>query len=153
MIAIHARRLASVRPDLAACFLEVAQDFVEAFPGSRLTPAQGYRTPIQQQAAAADGRSNADGRTSFSKHQTYPSMALDFAVLDRDGRYVFDGSDPRYRWVGEQFERHGFKWGGRFVSRQPDWDHVEVAEPGPSGALDAFALYQQAIANAPFLAV
>lgn len=151
MIEIQARRLASVHPGLAGSFLTVSQDFVEAFPGCRLIVADGYRTAAKQQQAAASGRSNADGTRRLSYHQNYPSLALDFAVLDEAGKYVTDGADPRYRWVGEQFEQHGYGWGGRW--KKPDWDHVEVPGPGPADAAASYALYRRLAEAAPTLAL
>lgn len=149
MMSEHAKRLASVTPSLASAFLEIAADFAAKYPGCRITPAQGYRTPAQQKAAAAAGRSAADGTIRFSKHQAYPALALDFAVLDESGRYITDGEDPRYGWVGERFEGAGFRWGGRW--RKPDWDHVESPESEPVRPLDAYALYTTVTDRAPFL--
>lgn len=149
MSSLSARRLASIHPDLAAAYLTISQDFAREFPGSHLSVAQGYRTPSQQATAASLGRSAANGTTTFSKHQRYPSLALDFAVLDPGGNYVADGQDPRYRWVAEQFEQAGFKWGGRWTT--PDWDHVEAAEGVAGGVLVDYETYRKTTTDAPFL--
>lgn len=136
----HARRLASVDPRLGAAFMEISADFAEAFPGWRITPAQGFRTPAQQKHASASGRSKADGTSVFSKHQAYPALALDFAVLDPGGTYITDGEDPHYAWVGKRFESAGFGWGGSWPT--PDWDHVEIKGPRPAAVAEDFAIYK-----------
>lgn len=149
---LHARRLASVRPDLAGAFLEVCQDFARQFPCSHLGVAQGHRTAAVQAAAFNAGRSRVDGTTRFSKHQSYPSLALDFSVLDDLWQYVADGEDPRYRWAGMQFERLGFRWGGNFQAVAPDWDHVECFDTVDRLLVDrSVERYREATSAAPFL--
>lgn len=154
----NARRLATVDPVLGAAFLEVSQKFAAQFYGCLLGVAQGYRAPGDQAAANAAGKSKANGVTSFSYHQTFPSQALDFSVLDptlpAGNQYVTDGADARYRWVGQLFESMGFEWGGSWSD--PDWDHVNIAGGDPPDAHTvrlAAADYQEAVAADPSLSV
>lgn len=116
-------RLWAVDLELAATYRHIAGEFYSQFPGSKLSVAQGFRTPTQQTSAADAGASPFNGTTSWSKHQCYPAQALDFAVIQGTA-YISDGTDPRYAWVGRRFEDMGFIWGGRF--KHPDYDHVEV---------------------------
>jgi hypothetical protein len=122
-------RLCTVSPSIGAAFLQVYADFARAYPSSRLGITQGYRSPALQKAASSAGASPFDGSTSFSKHQHFPSMALDFAVFSPDDTYVTDGTDARYSWVGAHFETAGLVWGGRWT--HPDFDHVELSGPSP----------------------
>lgn len=149
----NAQDLATVMPELGAAFLEVAQLFAVQFPGCMLGCAEGFRTTSRQQLAAAQGRSNADGKTSFSYHQHWPSMALDYAVLDPTVPffYVKDGMDARYRFVGELFVARGFEWGGNW--HKPDWDHVNKRAPAPdAGSVESSELlYSAALLSSPFL--
>lgn len=150
-----ARRFATVTPALGAAYLKVCQLFAAAFSGCFLGLSQGFRTPSAQTLLAARGLSKADGITTFSYHQLFPSLALDFVVLDAtapDG-WIADGSDARYRWVGNEFKKLGFKWGGDFPD--PDWDHVEVDTTVPDAAAveAAYSEWTRAVENAPFLGI
>jgi len=129
------RRLLYVDKGLAAEWFKIIPVFEQAFPGSTATipSTGGYRDPDLQLDASITGASNYDGKTTFSKHQVFPSQGLDYSVVE-NGSYVKDGRDQRYRWIGEQFESAGFKWGGRFHKAEPDWDHVEVIGPQPARA-------------------
>lgn len=139
-------RLWAVDLELAAAFRHVSDLFHGQFPGSTLSVAQGFRTPEQQSTANSNGASPFNGATSWSKHQAFPALALDFAVIE-GGKYVADGRDPRYTWAGKQFEAAGFIWGGRW--KKPDFDHVEVGGLGlrsADQAATALAEYQTAFA-------
>jgi hypothetical protein len=148
------RRLWTLTPKLAAAFLQVEREFQSQFPGDRVDLAQAFRTPAMQISAASGGRSPFDGANSFSKHQRFPSPALDLAVFGPDGAYVADGTDPRYTWLGKRFEALGFVWGARFVHPRPDPDHVE--EPGSTNpdrpaVESSLACYESILGLAPHL--
>ncbi len=132
-----ADKLWAVDSALAAAYLQVKAAFEEEHPGSRLTVAQGFRTPVAQASAASVGASPFNGTTSWSFHQSFPSKAIDVAVIDANG-YVSNGGDGRYSWVGHRFEAFGIIWGGRFHSR-PDYDHAQTAGHGPRSAQEAAA--------------
>jgi len=148
-------RLWAVDPGLAAAFRRVAGEFADSLPGSTLSVAQGFRTPAMQVSASTKGLSPFNSATSWSLHQSFPALALDFAVIG-SGAYVSDGTDERYTWVGERFEALGFTWGGRFKHPRPDPDHVQVAGAhGPRSAqeaADALKAYQAALAARPVTA-
>ncbi len=147
------RRLWAVDPGLAEAYRQIKPEFEQQFPGCTLTVGQGFRTPAMQVSAKSHGRSPFDGTTSFSKHQAFPALALDALILDEGGQMLEDGTDPRYRWLGERFEQLGFVWGGRFVHPRPDWDHFEVSGPKPTRA-DAevgLSAYQAAVEADPTL--
>jgi hypothetical protein len=150
----NASRLATVTPTLACAFLEVSQRFAVQFSGCMLGVAQGYRSPAIQQAANASGASPMNGVNSFSYHQNFPSLALDFSVLDPVAGYVIDGQDARYLWAAERFEEFGFRWGGRW--KNPDWDHIEaahVALPDKNGVQFSYAAWLRVISDAPWMKV
>lgn len=140
-------KLWAVNAELADAFRRVSALFHDQYPGSTLSVAQGFRTPAMQAMAASAGASPFDGTVSWSKHQAFPALALDFAVIEC-GKYIADGRDPRYAWVGHQFETAGFIWGGRW--KKPDFDHVEVPGLGlrsADQATQALATYEQALAD------
>ena len=153
----NAVRLATVTPKLAAAFLEVSQRFALAFPGCFVGVVQGYRGAAAQGQAFQNGASRADGVKTFSYHQAWPSLALDFSVLDPTAGpdpYIRDGEDARYRWVGEHFVGLGFEWGGNW--HEPDWDHVNALGadlPDASSASSAELLYHAALLSSPYLTV
>lgn len=68
---------------------------------------------------------NCDGYTTLSNHQS--GRAID--VVPREGnRPVWPKkSDPRWMVIAEAFEKHGFKWGGRWA-KFPDFPHFEYPE-------------------------
>lgn len=78
----------------------------------------GVRTSDAQRAAFNAGLS----QVKVGWHQY--GLALDFAILDNLGmQYVTDGTDLRYRLVGEIAKRAGCVYGGDW--QKPDWDHIE----------------------------
>jgi hypothetical protein len=72
---------------------------------------------------------SADGVTPAAK-------AFDFAVLDENGAYVTDGTDPRYATVASVVLEAGqdmglpLTWGGNWTPAtdgcEPDFDHIEI---------------------------
>jgi len=138
-----AKLLWSADPRLVAWYQDVIAWFNTDFPGCELLVIQSYRTPSQQQQAAAGGKSAYDGKTTFSMHQAFPALALDLAVYDSHGNYVTDGTDPRYAWLGQHVDPDTMRWGGNFSN--PDWDHVELTvTPAPDATAVAvgFVRYQ-----------
>lgn len=87
-----------------------------------------WRSDIDQNAAKADGLSNAAAGQSphncIDGHGLPSSRAFDFAVFDEDAQYITDGTDPRYTKAGEIAESLGLVWGGRW--KHPDYDHIEL---------------------------
>ncbi len=81
--------------------------------GYELTFGEAYRTREQQEIYVKSGRS----KTMRSKH--LKRLAVDFNLFI-DGRYVRD--PERYRPLGEEWERLGGRWGGRFGLKPEEYD-------------------------------
>jgi hypothetical protein len=128
------KRLEFTDPELVKAYLEIRKEFREAHPEQDLTiPRDGaYRTTANQNTLHAAGASGYTGTTTFSKHQALPAQALDWLVIDENENTVKNGEDPRYRWVGEAFTRRGFLWGGHYMGKKKDWDHVEILGAQPT---------------------
>lgn len=124
---------------IAALLPEASQDFMLHFPGCWVELIQAYRSPIDQALAASAGHSPFDGTKSFSTHQVFPCEGVDLGVYDPlvTGRYVTNGKDYRYSWLGAWAEQHGLRWGGRFVHPRPDPDHWQLPVPNPTAAMVA----------------
>jgi hypothetical protein len=137
------QRLALVSPRLVDMYERIKPQFALQFPGSHISIAQGYRTPAMQTAAHLDGASPFDGSKSHSKHQMFPAMAIDIAVIENE-IYVSDGMDLRYSWLGDQFESEGAVWGGSFIHVQKDYDHFELPGPQPTAAqvIDSYTRFK-----------
>jgi peptidoglycan L-alanyl-D-glutamate endopeptidase CwlK len=85
---------------------------------------EGYRSPERQDVLAASPEHVTNAGAFQSKHQY--GLALDAAPL-RDGRLVISERDPwamaAYRALGEEAEKLGLVWGGRWKLR--DFGHIE----------------------------
>ena len=65
---------------------------------------------------------NCDGVTVMSRHQV--GDAMDVALVGPNGNPVWPSSDdPRWGIMGAIGEKHGFRWGGRWL--HPDPAHYE----------------------------
>jgi len=88
-----------------------------------------WRSSVDQNLAKAKHLSNAAAGQSphnYVDAQGNPaSRAFDFAIFDDDGKYITDGTDPRYRQAGEIGKKMGLVYGGDW--QKPDWDHLELA--------------------------
>ncbi|MCY4418619.1 MAG: M15 family metallopeptidase [Cytophagales bacterium] len=86
---------------------------------------QGHRTAKEQYALFKAGKSKKDGKERKSKHQTYPSEALDFAPIV-NGKAVWDHSNCCYVagvimglgdwYIHDQGEPYKLRWGGNWDS-------------------------------------
>ena len=81
--------------------------------GIALTFGETYRTEEQQEIHRRNGVS----RVRHSKHQD--RLAVDFNLFI-DGDYVID--KEKYRKLGEEWEKDGGRWGGRFGVKKEDYD-------------------------------
>jgi len=80
-----------------------------------------------------DGTSLAKGGTGRSIHQLLKAIDavpdLDPSEKQTPGWPV--GSDPRWEKIAENFEKHGFEWGGRWTKEKdgidPDYPHYQHA--------------------------
>ncbi|WP_234814757.1 M15 family metallopeptidase [Noviherbaspirillum denitrificans] len=87
---------------------------------------EGYRSPERQDALADSGALVTNARAFQSKHQY--GLAIDAAPL-RNGRLVISEKEPwamdAYLALGEEAERAGLTWGGRWKLK--DYGHIEAA--------------------------
>jgi peptidoglycan L-alanyl-D-glutamate endopeptidase CwlK len=88
---------------------------------------EGYRSPERQDALASLGPNVTRARAFQSKHQY--GLALDAAPM-LNGRLVISERDPwamqAYQALGEEAEKAGLVWGGRWTLR--DYGHIESPE-------------------------
>ena len=74
------------------------------------------------------------GLSRLMKSWHLRALALDFILIDRITREeVKDGNDPRWLLLGEEWERYGGIWGGRWdisekKGKQPDSGHMQWSE-------------------------
>jgi hypothetical protein len=80
--------------------------------GMELTMGEAFRSQEQQDIHRAAGRS----RVRYSKHQD--RLAIDFNLFI-NGKYVLD--KEMYRPLGEEWEKTGGRWGGRFGVARPNY--------------------------------
>jgi peptidoglycan L-alanyl-D-glutamate endopeptidase CwlK len=126
------RDLADCHPELQRRYLALKADF-EAETGRQLFLTQTYRSPKRQQELYAQGRTtpgqivtNLDGLHKKSRHNVWPSQAVDVCV-DTDpgpGKHpVWDHG--AYAPLGPLAAKHGLIWGGGWVSLHDD-PHLEL---------------------------
>lgn len=69
---------------------------------------------------------NLDGFIKKSRHNEYPSTAVDFAVDDDPGLGVkITWEEEKYQVVGILAHKHGLEWGGDWVDFK-DFPHVQL---------------------------
>lgn len=92
---------------------------------------EGYRSPERQEKLADMGANVTGARAFQSKHQF--GLAVDLAPM-REGRLVISEREPwamaAYQALGEESEKLGLVWGGRWWFK--DYGHVEVAASLPA---------------------
>lgn len=127
--------------DLCLELQPLAQQFLDATNAlfkCRITIT--WRSAEEQNTAKACHLSNAAAGQSLhncvDEHGEPASRAFDFAIFEKDGTYVKNGTDIRYRQAGDIARGLGLKWGGDFKhgidsNGSPydhrDWDHIELA--------------------------
>lgn len=86
---------------------------------------EGYRSPERQEQLATMGGHVTNARAFQSRHQY--GLAVDIAPM-KDGRLVISERDPwamkAYEALGEEAERLGLVWGGRWSLK--DFGHIEA---------------------------
>jgi hypothetical protein len=58
-----------------------------------------------------------EGKSWTMKSKHLKGQAADLLIFNDDGTFVTDGNDERYEQLGEQWERLGGKWGGRWKKK------------------------------------
>jgi len=112
-----------LNPDFVQLVLHVFSRLQERGYGFALL--EGYRSPERQEKLAALGEHVTNARAFQSKHQY--GLAADVAPL-REGKLVISEKDPwamaAYEALGEEAEKAGLVWGGRWSFK--DYGHIEV---------------------------
>lgn len=116
---------------LRALWPDILSAYRSAHPGHDALLTCTYRSPAEQQALYAKGRSvpgrivtNCDGLKAVSKHNHFPSLALDFCILIH-GKVSWDSAE--YVWIGVLAEARDLVWGGAWA-HFPDYPHLELKE-------------------------
>lgn len=117
--------------ELIRRFLLVANDFYKQ-TGRTLLITCTYRSPKEQQRLYKQGRfgnpgpivTQLDGVQKKSKHNFFPSRAVDVCVLD-GGKPLWD--EPAYWPILPLCKKHGLVHGGSW-SKFQDWPHLELPE-------------------------
>ena len=118
-------------PELVRRFLRVANDFT-AQTGKSLLVTCTYRSPAEQNRLYKQGRfgnagpiiTQLDGKNKKSKHNYFPSKAIDVAVLD-GGKATWD--EKEYWPLLPLAKKHGLISGGEW-NKFPDWPHLQLPE-------------------------
>lgn len=137
-----AKVLAGLHPfvaNLGAAHLELMEAFgLDAFLTS------GFRSYEEQDGLYAQGRTKpgrvvTHARAGESFHNF--GIAYDVGILNGKGRYIQNGSDPRYATAGFLGELVGLEWGGRWQGRNFDPSHFQFR--GGRSLQDVRSLFEQ----------
>ena len=123
------RHLQDADPRLREAWADILHDYRQRHPEHDLILTATYRSPEEQQGLYATGRTApgqivtyCDGVQQPSKHNAYPSHALEFAVVI-GGKVSWDSAE--YAPVGMLGEAAGLVWGGSWVHFK-DFPHLEL---------------------------
>lgn len=116
-------------PVLVERFKKIAEDYAKEFPGRCLIVTCTYRSLAEQKRLYAQGRAapgnivtNCDGVNKRSKHNVFPTRAIDCAVSD--GGKVIWGEEVYWPLL-PLARKYGLVSGGEW-SKFPDWPHLEL---------------------------
>lgn len=117
--------LSDLHPILRTTAPEIIRRYQARFAERELRVLCAHRSPEDQEKVFAEGRSRADGTTTFSPHNFRPSFAVDFCVFV-GGKYSAERAhyDPLGSILDEIGDRR-LRWGGRFAGLY-DGPHVEL---------------------------
>jgi len=121
------RSLSNAHPVLVEKFEAALKKF--KVEGRIITITCTHRSTQEQQGLYAQGRTKpgpivtkVDGVTKLSKHNYFPSQAIDFAVVVH-GKISWDPAE--YEEFGALCEAEGLEWGGRWIALK-DYPHIEL---------------------------
>lgn len=130
----ESRDLAHCEPDLVRRYLLVKEEFAR-LTGMCLFETCTWRSRVRQAELYDQGRSlpgqivtNIDGIRNRSRHNFYPSQAIDVCV-DKDpgpGKIAVWEAGA-YAPLGPLCAKHGLKWGGDFKHLK-DYPHVQLPD-------------------------
>lgn len=113
---------------LAQAYRLLKEEYEARFPDRQVLLTCTYRSPAEQAALYASGRTkpgpiltNCDGTLKASKHNRRPAEAFDLAILS-GGKTLWD--EGSYRELGAIGIALGLKWGGNFKTLK-DCPHFE----------------------------
>ena len=129
----ESRNLDDCEPDLVSRYAKVKEEF-RALTGMDLFETTTWRSKERQAELYAQGRTspgqivtNIDGVKSRSRHNFYPSQAIDVCVDSDPGPGKVAVWDSKlYAPLGPLCVKHGLVWGGNF-KHLPDYPHLEMA--------------------------
>jgi peptidoglycan L-alanyl-D-glutamate endopeptidase CwlK len=129
---LESRDLAHCEPELVRRYLLLKADF-EHQTGRCLFETTTWRSSERQASLYAQGRTapgkkvtNIDGVNSRSRHNYYPSQAIDVCVDGDPGPgKVAIWDTAAYEPLGPLCAKHGLVWGGNFKSIH-DYPHLEM---------------------------
>jgi len=123
--------LAMADERLRTLWPEIHFAYVADHPGHEALLTCTYRSPTEQRALYAKGRTapgqivtNCDGLQMLSKHNHFLSLALDFCIVI-NGKVSWDAAE--YEPVGRLAEARGLVWGGSWAHFR-DCPHIEIKE-------------------------
>lgn len=123
-----------LHPDLQPLY----KQFVDlcAVHGLRLLPTLGFRTPQEQDALYAQGRTtpgkivtyatSKNSKHCFTLNGNPASKAFDFLLKDESGNIIHDGASAPYGYAGALGASIGLNWGGAWAKPKTDYDHFEI---------------------------
>jgi len=123
------KSLSDLDPRLRDAFEQLKSRYEATYPDTKVLVTCTYRSPEEQAALYAQGRTSpgrivtmCDGKTHLSKHNCYPAKAFD-VVISVCGRGTW--SERFYADLGALAAEIGVKWGGTFKSFK-DLPHFEI---------------------------
>ncbi len=129
----ESRDLDHCDPEMKKRFTDVRAEF-ESLTGKQLVVTCTWRSRKKQAELYLVGRrgipneytvTNCDGETSISRHNVFPSEAVDVAVdLDPGPLVKISWEETDYDVLGEICARHGLEWGGNF--KKQDRPHIQL---------------------------
>lgn len=119
-------------PELISRLQSAIRVYEAEYPGRKVIATCVYRSPEEQRRLFAQGRfgnkgnivTNCDGKDKKSKHNVFPSRAVDCAILD-GGKAVWD--ETYFYPLANYAKKQGLLWGGDWVKFQ-DIPHFELPE-------------------------
>ncbi len=131
---LHSRDLHDCEPELQKRFLDLASEF-KFKTGKVLFITCSWRSALEQMALYQQGRTtggkvvtNIDGVHDRSRHNFYPSQAIDVCIDSRTSEskiQVADWNEKDYEVLGPLCDAHGLVWGGHFKTIH-DYPHIEL---------------------------